>query len=130
MKIKLTSVFVDDQAKALDFYTNKVGFALKNDIPVGEYRWLTVVDPDEPDGTELVLEPNAHAAAAAYQAAIYADGIPATAFEVDDAAAEHARLSEAGVSFRTAPTDAGDVIVAVFDDTCGNLIQFFQHKTG
>jgi catechol 2,3-dioxygenase-like lactoylglutathione lyase family enzyme len=123
MIINVTSVFVDDQQKALDFYTNKLGFLKKTDMPAGEYRWLTVVSPDQPDGVELLLEPNAHPAAKAFQAAIVADGIPATSFAVSDINAEYKRLSEAGVDFVQPPTEMGPVTTAVFDDTCGNLIQ-------
>ncbi len=128
MKIRLTSVFVSDQQKALDFYTETLGFEMKHDIPLGEYRWLTVVSPEDKDGAELLLEPDAHDAARAYQGAIFGDGIPAAAFEVDNLAADHARLSEAGVRFTAQPTDVGTAIIAVLDDTCGNLIQLYQTK--
>lgn len=128
MKIRLTSVFVSDQQKAHDFYTETLGFETKHDIPLGEYRWLTVVSPEDEEGAELLLEPDAHDAARAYQAAIFGDGIPAVAFEVDDLAAEHARLSEAGVRFTAQPTDVGTAIIAVLDDTCGNLVQLYQTK--
>lgn len=127
MRIKLNSIVVEDQAKALVFYTEVLGFKLKTDIPVGEFRWLTVVSPDEPDGAELVLEPNANPAARAYQSALQQQGIPATAFEVDDVAAEHARLGARGVQFTGEPARAGAVKIAVFNDTCGNLIQIYQH---
>jgi glyoxylase I family protein len=126
MKIKLTSVFVDDQDKALRFYTEVLGFAKKHDVPVGEYRWLTVVSPEGPNDLELLLEPNANPAASTYQKAIFEQGIPATAFSVDDIQAEFQRLRTAGVEFRTDPTPAGPVTIAVFDDTCGNLIQLVQ----
>ena len=126
MRIRLNGIFVDDQDKALAFYTDTLGFEKKLDIPMGEFRWLTVVSADEPDGTELVLEPNAHPAAKAYQAALYKDGIPATALESADVDAEYSRLSALGVRFTTEPTDAGDTRLATFDDTCGNLIQVYQ----
>jgi len=123
MIIYVTSVFVDDQSKALDFYTSKLGFLKKTDVPAGQHRWLTVVSPDRPDGVELLLEPNVHPAAQQFQTAIVADGIPATSFAVDDVDAEYKRLSEAGVEFVQPPTKMGPVTTAVFDDTCGNLIQ-------
>jgi catechol 2,3-dioxygenase-like lactoylglutathione lyase family enzyme len=123
MRINVTSVFVDDQAKALAFYTDTLGFVTKTDVPAGEHRWLTVVSPEAPDGVELLLEPNQHPAAQAYQQALVADGIPATSFAVDDVHAEFDRLSAAGVTFVQPPTAMGPVTTAVFDDTCGNLIQ-------
>jgi predicted enzyme related to lactoylglutathione lyase len=123
MIIGFSSVFVDDQSKALDFYTKKLGFVKKTDAPAGEYRWLTVVSPERPDGVELLLEPNVHPAAKAFQESIVADGIPATSFTVKDMEAEYKRLSEANVSFVQPPTAMGPVTTAVFDDTCGNLIQ-------
>ncbi|MBU0982399.1 MAG: VOC family protein [candidate division Zixibacteria bacterium] len=123
LKIKLASVFVDDQDKALTFYTETLGFVKKTDIPVGEYRWLTVVSPADPDGTELLLEPNVNPAAATYQKAIYNQGIPATLLFVADIQAEFARLSALGVRFTQEPTEVGTTTIAVFDDTCGNLIQ-------
>lgn len=123
MIIGFASVFVDDQSKALDFYTNKLGFLKKTDVPAGEYRWLTVVSPERPNGVELLLEPNVHTAAKAFQESIVADGIPATSFTVSDIEAEHKRLSELGVSFVQPPTNMGSITTAVFDDTCGNLIQ-------
>ena len=126
MRIALNSVLVEDQDRALAFYTEVLGFAKKADIPMGEFRWLTVVSPDDPEGTELVLEPNAHPAAATYQKALKADGIPLTSFAAADVAAEAARLQGAGVVFTTEPTAMGDTVLAVFDDTCGNLIQIFQ----
>lgn len=126
MKNKLNSVMVNDQAKALAFYTEKLGFVKKEDIPMGEFRWLTVVSPDGPDDLELVLEPNAHAAAKVFQKAIYDDGIPAAAFVSSDLKAEHALLVEKGVQFTKPPTDAGGTMIATFDDTCGNLIQLYQ----
>ncbi|MGH3879663.1 MAG: VOC family protein [Actinophytocola sp.] len=126
MRIHLTSVLVDDQASALRFYTDVLGFLPKEDVPVGEDRWLTVVSPDAPDGTELLLEPSGHPAAKAYKEALVGDGIPLTAFAVDDVAAEHARLVALGVRFTQEPTRMGPVTTAVFDDTCGNLIQIQQ----
>jgi catechol 2,3-dioxygenase-like lactoylglutathione lyase family enzyme len=128
MRIHVTSVLVDDQAKALRFYTEVLGFVPKTDVPVGEYRWLTVVSPDDQDGTELLLEPDAHPAAKVFKAALVSDGIPATAFAVDDVAAEFARLGGLGVRFTQEPAEMGPVVTAVFDDTCGNLIQIQQLK--
>lgn len=126
MRIYITNVFVDDQAKALNFYTEKLGFAVKNDIPLGDHRWLTVVAQDRPDGAELLLEPSEHPAVGPFKAALMADGIPAASFQVDDLDAEHARLSALGVAFTMPPADAGPVRMAVLDDTCGNLIQLVQ----
>lgn len=126
MRIRLNSVPVGDQSHALSFYTDVLGFRMKRDIPIGEYRWLTVTAGDEPDGPELLLEPNAHPAAKQYQAALYGDGIPVTSFEVDDVAAEHKRLREKGVIFTAGPTVMGASTIAVFDDTCGNLIQIYE----
>lgn len=123
IRIKLTSVLVDDQDKALQFYTEVLGFELKTEIPVGEHRWLTVVSPAEPEGVELVLEPDSHPAAGPFKRALVEDGIPFTSFAVDDVHAEHARLEAAGVRFTQPPTAMGPVTTAVFDDTCGNLIQ-------
>jgi catechol 2,3-dioxygenase-like lactoylglutathione lyase family enzyme len=123
MKIAMTSVLVDDQEKALRFYTDVLGFVVKNDIPMGEHRWLTVVSPQAPDGVELVLEPDGHPAARPFKAALVADGIPFTAFAVDDVHAETARLKAAGVAFTQEPLQLGPVTTAVLDDTCGNLIQ-------
>jgi catechol 2,3-dioxygenase-like lactoylglutathione lyase family enzyme len=128
MRIELASVFVDDQDKALAFYTEKLGFEQKLDVPMGEYRWLTVVSPEQPDGVQLVLEPDQHPAAKAYKAGIVADGIPHTSFNVDDVHAEHERLSALGVTFTQPPTDMGPVTTAVLDDTCGNLIQIAQYR--
>jgi catechol 2,3-dioxygenase-like lactoylglutathione lyase family enzyme len=126
MKIKLSSIMVDDQQKALDFYTEKLGFTKKTDIPMGEFRWLTVVSPDEPDGTELVLEPNANPASKDFQAALYEQGIPQTALESEDVQADYERLTGLGVTFRSEPADMGGTLVAMFDDTCGNFIQIYQ----
>jgi catechol 2,3-dioxygenase-like lactoylglutathione lyase family enzyme len=123
MRINLASVLVDDQAKALTFYTAILGFRKKEDIPMGAARWLTVVSPEVPDGTELVLEPDAHPAAKPFKAALVEDGIPYTSFAVDDVHAEHERLVGLGVRFTQPPTRMGPVTTAVFDDTCGNLIQ-------
>lgn len=126
MKIYVTSVFVDDQDKALKFYTEVLGFKKKTDLPAGEYRWLTVVSPEQPDGVELLLEPNAHPAARAYQEAIVKDGIPLTSFAVDDVQKEYQRLAGLGVAFTQKPAEMGPVTTAVFNDTCGNLIQIVQ----
>jgi catechol 2,3-dioxygenase-like lactoylglutathione lyase family enzyme len=126
MRITLTSVLVDDQAKALRFYTDVLGFAMKNDVPLGEHRWLTVVSPDSPDGPELLLEPDEHPAAKPFKDALVRDGIPFTSFAVDDVHAEFARLSGQGVQFTQPPTAMGPVTTAVLDDTCGNLIQIAQ----
>jgi len=122
-RIHVTSLFVDDQAKALQFYTDTLGFVAKTDVPVGEYRWLTVVGPGEPDGVELLLEPDVHPAAQAYKKALVADGIPATSFMVDDVDAAFRELTAQGVTFVQPPVPAGPVTTAVLDDTCGNLIQ-------
>ncbi|MCT4352049.1 VOC family protein [Streptomyces sp. Je 1-79] len=124
MKIHLTSVFVDDQAKALRFYTEILGFVKKHDVPLGETdRWLTVVSPDEPGGTELLLEPAGHPAVKTYRDALTQDGIPLAQFAVEDVHAEYERLSGLGVLFVQEPLEMGPVTTAVFDDTCGNLIQ-------
>lgn len=123
MKITTMSLFVEDQQKAFDFYVGVLGFVPKTDIPLGEYRWLTVVSPDAVEGTELLLEPKDHPAARAFTAAIVADGIPYTSFGVDDVVAEHARLEALGVRFTVPPTAMRTVTTAIFDDTCGNLIQ-------
>ncbi|MCA0757619.1 VOC family protein [Paenibacillus sp. N4] len=126
MKIIVTSIFVQDQDKALKFYTETLGFVKKQDVPVGEFRWITLVSPDEQGGTELLLEPDNHPAAKEYQKRIFADGIPATMFGVADIYKEHKRLLENGVKFTIEPTKMGEVTIAVFDDTCGNLIQIAQ----
>ena len=123
MRIHITSVFVDDQEKALRFYTDVLGFVKKHDVPLGEDRWLTVVSPDDPEGTELLLEPSGHPAVRPYKAALVEDGIPATSFAVDDVPAEYDRLSALGVRFTQPPLEMGPVTTAVLDDTCGNLIQ-------
>ena len=131
MKIKLTSVYVDDQDKALRFYTEVLGFAKKADFSNGPYRWLTVASPEEPDGTELLLEPNAtYPAMKALKESLVKDGIPFTAFQVDDIQKEYARMKKLGVEFTMEPTNMGMSTVAIFDDTCGNLIQIFQITTG
>jgi catechol 2,3-dioxygenase-like lactoylglutathione lyase family enzyme len=127
MRIHLSSVFVDDQDKALRFYTDVLGFQKKTEVPLGEDRWLTVVSPDDSDGTELLLEPDRHPAVRPYKAALVADGIPAAAFAVDDVHAEFERLRGHGVRFRQEPLEMGPVTTAVLDDTCGNLVQIVQH---
>lgn len=126
MRIILSSVFVDDQTRALTFYTQVLGFVKKQDIPAGQFRWLTVVSPERPDAVELLLEPNDNPAARTFQKAVFEQGIPLASFGVDDIHAEHDRLVSAGVVFRTKPTQAGPVTVAVFEDTCGNLIQIVE----
>ncbi|MEL7484787.1 MAG: VOC family protein [Planctomycetota bacterium] len=127
MRIKLNSVMVDDQQKALDFYTEILGFIKTQDIPVGEYRWIQLASPEGGDA-ELALEPNVNPAAKTFQEAMFEQGIPYTAFEVDDLESEFRRLKDLGVAFTTEPTDAGPVSFAVFVDTCGNLIQIYQPK--
>jgi catechol 2,3-dioxygenase-like lactoylglutathione lyase family enzyme len=126
MRINVTSVLVDDQDKALRFYTDVLGFQKKTEIPLGDARWLTVVSPDEPDGVELLLEPSSHPAAGPFKQALVADGIPFTSFAVDSVQAEFERLSGLGVTFTQEPADMGAVTTAVFDDTCGNLIQIAE----
>jgi catechol 2,3-dioxygenase-like lactoylglutathione lyase family enzyme len=126
MRIVVTGVLVDDQAKALEFYTGVLGFVKKQDVPLGEFRWLTVVSPEDEDGTELLLEPDAHPAARPFKEALVADGIPATSFGVADIDAEYRRLRDLGVRFTQEPVAMGPVTTAVFDDTCGNLIQIAQ----
>ncbi|MFI1866089.1 VOC family protein [Streptomyces jumonjinensis] len=128
MKIHLSSVFVDDQDKALRFYTDVLGFVKKAEVPIGDDRWLTVVSPEDPDGTELLLEPDGHPAVKPYKAALVKDGIPATSFAVDDVHAEFNRLRELGVHFTQDPLEMGPVTTAVLDDTCGNLIQIVHSK--
>ena len=129
MKINLTSVLVDDQKKALAFYTNVLGFQEKTNVSMGEHSWLTVVSPDDPNGVELVLEPDAHPAAKPFKDALVADGIPYTSFAVIDVQAEYERLSAEGVVFTQAPLTMGPVTAAVFDDTCGNLIQIAAYAS-
>jgi len=126
MKIKLTNVFVDDQDGALKFYTEVLGFIKKEDFPVGQFKWLTVVSPEEPEGTELLLEPSDNPAARTFKQALFEQGIAAASFAVDDIHQEYERLKKLGVDFSMAPTEMGTVTVAVFDDTCGNLIQIYQ----
>ncbi len=126
MKIRLNNIHVVNQADAQAFYIDILGFEKKMDLPLGEFRWLTVVSPDEPDAAELLLEPNTHPAASAYQAALYDDGIPAASFQVNDIDQEYARLSSAGVRFAAEPTEMGGTKIAVLDDTCGNLIQLYE----
>ncbi|MFJ6437742.1 VOC family protein [Streptomyces sp. NPDC091416] len=128
MRIHLTSVFVDDQERALRFYTDVLGFVKKAEVPVGKDRWLTVVSPEDPDGTELLLELDGHPAVKPYKTALTKDGIPAASFAVDDVPAEFARLRGLGVRFTQEPMEAGPVTVAVLDDTCGNLIQIMHSR--
>ena len=126
MKIVVSSIFVDDQDKALDFYTNKLGFVKKTEIPMGDARWLTVVAPSDPNGTELLLEPDSHPAVGPFKNALLHDGIPFTSFGVDDLKAEYERLRALGVAFTQPPVAMGPVTTAVLEDTCGNLIQLAQ----
>ncbi len=128
MRIVVTSVFVDDQDKALRFYTEVLGFIKKAEIPLGEFRWLTVVAPGDPEGTELLLEPGQHPAVEPFKRALMDDGIPFTSFGVEDVHAEYERLRSAGVHFTQPPVDMGPVTTAVLDDTCGNLIQIAARK--
>ena len=128
MRIHLASVFVDDQQKALRFYTETLGFQLKHNIPLGDYAWITVVSEEAPEGTELLLEPDEHPAVRPFKRALVKDGIPSTSFAVDDVEGEHERLAARGVRFVQPPTDLGTVITAVFDDSCGNLIQIAEEK--
>ncbi|SOC41469.1 VOC family protein [Ureibacillus acetophenoni] len=126
MNIIVTSIFVQDQDKALDFYTNTLGFVKKHDVPSGKYRWITLVSPNNPEGTELLLEPDEHPAAKEYQKKLFADGIPVTMFGVEDIQKEYEQLTDRGVTFTMKPTKMGPVTIAIFDDTCGNLIQLIQ----
>ena len=127
MRIEVSSVFVENQTTALKFYTDVLGFELKHDMPIGgDDRWLTVVSPENPDGVELLLEPNSNPAATAFQQAIFSQGIPATMFGVDDIESEYNRLKSLGVEFTMEPTEMGPVTIAIFNDTCGNLIQIAQ----
>ena len=128
MRIFLASVFVDDQQKALRFYTETLGFRVKHNIPLGKYAWITVVSEEAPEGTELLLEPDDHPAVGPFRKALVADGIPSTSFAVDDVGVEHERLVAKGVQFVQPPTDLGTVITAIFDDSCGNLIQISEVK--
>jgi catechol 2,3-dioxygenase-like lactoylglutathione lyase family enzyme len=130
MRIYITSIFVDDQAKACTFYTDKLGFQVKHDIPLGKYRWLTLTAADDPDGTELLLEPSDHAAVPPFKAALVADAIPGASFQVGDLNAEYSRLRKLGVDFTQAPTPQGEVKTAVLNDTCGNLIQLVAMPAG
>ena len=129
MRINLASVLVDDQEKALRFYTEVFGFTEKVNVPLGEHRWMTVVSPEDPGGTQLVLEPDEHPAVKPFKKALVADGIPFTSFAVDDVRAEYERLRGLGVRFTQEPADMGPVTTAVLDDTCGNLIQI-AHQAG
>jgi catechol 2,3-dioxygenase-like lactoylglutathione lyase family enzyme len=127
MRINLTTVFVDDQDKALRFYTEILGFVKKTEVSLGEYRWLTVVSPEQPDGTELLLEPDVHRAVGPYKTALVEDGIPAAQFAVNNVHAEYDRLHRLGVRFTQEPLATGPATIAVLDDTCGNLIQLAQY---
>ena len=128
MRINLTSIYVDDQRAALAFYTDVLGFTVRHDVPLGEHSWITVASPDTPDGPELLLEPAGHPAVKPYRDALVEDGIPLAQFAVDDLGAEYDRLTTRGVAFTQPPTDIGPAVVAVFDDTCGNLIQLIATK--
>lgn len=129
MRIELTSIYVDDQRAALEFYTDVLGFSKHHDIPLGEHSWLTVVSPDAPGGPQLLLEPAGHPAVKPYRDALVEDGIPSAQFAVDDVAAEYERLTTKGVAFTQPPTDIGTAVVAVFDDTCGNLVQLITETS-
>jgi len=126
VKLQTVSIFVDDQQRAVDFYTSRLGFTVTADIPMGEHRWLTVVDPDRPDGTQISLEPKGHPAVVPFTDALIADGIPFCILGVDDVQAEYDRLVALGETFTQPPTPMGPVIIAVLDDTCGNLLQLAQ----
>lgn len=126
MQITLSSILVEDQDRALDFYTNKLGFEKKNDIPMGEFRWLTVISPEGAHGVELVLEPMAFAPARTYQKTLFDAGIPCTAFMSKDLLSEYARLKEVGVKFRSEPMNMGQIMTVIFEDGCGNLINIVQ----
>ncbi|MHA2789197.1 VOC family protein [Corynebacterium sp. S7] len=126
MRINITSIYVDDQEKALDFYTNILGFKVKHDVPAGGARWLTLVSPEDPDGVELLLEPTGHPASKAFNQALYNDQMPFTQFSVDDVDATFAELTAKGVKFQMEPTTMGTVKIAVFDDTCGHYIQIVE----
>jgi catechol 2,3-dioxygenase-like lactoylglutathione lyase family enzyme len=130
MRLQTVSIFVDDQQRALEFYTGVLGFAVADDEPLGEFRWLTVVSPDAPEGTQLSLEPKAHPAVPPFTEALAADGVPFLQLGVDDVQEEHERLAAVGVVFTQPPTPMGPVITAVLDDTCGNLLQLVQHIGG
>ncbi len=122
MNITITSIFVDDQESALAFYTDVLGFEVRHNVPMGEHAWITVVSPSFPDGPELLLEPSSHPAVAPYRNALKEDGIPLAQFGVDDVKGEYERLTAKGVTFTQPPTDLGEYAIAIFDDTCGNLI--------
>ncbi|MEK3906687.1 VOC family protein [Oceanobacillus sp. FSL W7-1309] len=126
MKIIVTSIFVEDQDKALQFYSETLGFVKKHDVPAGEFRWITLVSPEDQEGTEIVLEPNNNPIAKDYQKRLFEEGIPVTMFGVEDIHKEYERLLQLGVKFTMKPTKMGDITIAVFDDTCGNLIQIIQ----
>lgn len=126
MRINIASVLVDDQDKALRFYTEVLGFKKKTEVPLGDHRWLTVTSPEDPDGTELLLEPDSHPAAKPFKDALVADGIPFTSFAVKNVQNEYARMRDLGVRFTQPPVEMGPVTTAVFDDTCGNLIQMAE----
>ena len=128
MRLHVTSVFVDDQAKALEFYTTKLGFEKKTDVPAGEYRWLTVVSPEQRDGVELLLEPSSHPAVKPYREALMNDGIALASFEVDDIESECQRLKSLDVKITMDPVNVGEVTIAMLDDTCGNLVQLLQRN--
>ncbi len=128
MRIQLTSIFVDDQREALAFYSDVLGFTKRHDVPIGANAWLTVVSPESPEGPELLLEPSGHPAVKPFRDALVEDGIPLCQFAVDDVVAEYDRLTSKGVRFTVAPTDVGEAVMAVFDDTCGNLIQIIAVK--
>jgi catechol 2,3-dioxygenase-like lactoylglutathione lyase family enzyme len=130
MRIHLTSVYVDDQRAARAFYTDVLGFSIRHDVPLGDDSWLTVVSPDAPEGPELLLEPAGHPAVKPYREALVRDGIALAQFAVDDVQAQYDRLTERGVSFTQPPLDIGPAVIAVFDDTCGNLIQLIAVKAG
>lgn len=128
MEIYITSVFVDNQDDAIEFYVNKLGFLVKHNVPLGEHRWVTVTGKANPNGPELLLEPSSHKAVQAYKKALHKDGIPAASFEVSDLDGEYERLRKAGVTFTLGPVDAGQVTMAILDDNCGNLIQLVEKK--
>jgi catechol 2,3-dioxygenase-like lactoylglutathione lyase family enzyme len=126
VKLQTVSIFVDDQQRALDFYTGRLGFVVAADVPLGQYRWLTIVDPDRPDGTQLSLEPKDHPAVRPFTDALISDGIPFFVIGVDDVQAEYDRLVALGETFTQPPTDMGPVKIAVLDDTVGNLVQLAE----
>ncbi len=128
MKVIINSIFVEDQDKALSFYTEKLGFIKKYDVPVGKFKWLTVVSPEDSDGTQILLEPNNNPVAKTYQKGVYEQGIPATSFGVENIQTEFEKLKGMGVRFTMEPTKMNTIIVAVFDDTCGNLTQIMQQE--